>query len=197
MKSWLLSLCLFCAMIGSTMADEKKQMEETAIFAGGCFWCLEHDLKNIPGVLDVKSGYTGGHVVNPSYEQVSAQKTGHKEAVKVTYDPSKISYGELLENYWHNIDPFDSRGQFCDKGDSYKAVIFYTNEDQRTQAEESKKKLEAEFKQPIATEIVPAAPFYLAEEYHQEYSEKNPIRYKYYRFTCRRDKRLAEVWGKK
>ena len=184
-------------MIGSTMADEKKQMEETAIFAGGCFWCLEHDLKNIPGVLDVKSGYTGGHVVNPSYEQVSAQKTGHKEAVKVTYDPSKISYGELLENYWHNIDPFDSRGQFCDKGDSYKAVIFYTNEDQRTQAEESKKKLEAEFKQPIATEIVPAAPFYLAEEYHQEYSEKNPIRYKYYRFTCRRDKRLAEVWGKK
>lgn len=181
-----------------THADEslKSNSTDVAIFSGGCFWCVESAFDKLPGVISAVSGYTGGHTLNPTYEQVSGEKTGHKEAVQVTFDPTKITYDELLETYWHNIDPFDATGQFCDKGDSYKAFIFYTNETQKKKAKESKKKHETELKQPIVTEIVGATTFYPAEEYHQKYYEKNPIRYKFYRYSCGRDARLNKVWGK-
>ena len=158
-----------------THADEslKSNSTDVAIFSGGCFWCVESAFDKLPGVISAVSGYTGGHTLNPTYEQVSGEKTGHKEAVQVTFDPTKITYDELLETYWHNIDPFDATGQFCDKGDSYKAFIFYTNETQKKKAKESKKKHETELKQPIVTEIVGATTFYPAEEYHQKYYEKN------------------------
>jgi peptide-methionine (S)-S-oxide reductase len=181
-----------------TKADEplKTHSTEKAIFSGGCFWCVETAFEELPGVISVVSGYTGGHTPNPTYEQVSGEGTGHKESVEVTFDPTKITYDDLLGIYWHNIDPFDSEGQFCDKGDSYKAVIFYTNEAQKKKAEDSKKKVETQLKKPISTEIVAATRFYPAEEYHQKYAEKNPIRYKFYRYSCGRDARLKEVWGK-
>ncbi len=181
-----------------THADKplKGSPVEVAIFSGGCFWCVETAFNDLPGVTSVVSGYTGGHVQNPTYELVSGEKTGHKESVQVTFDPRKISYDQLLEIYWKNIDPFDSEGQFCDKGDSYKAIIFYTNEIQKKKAEDSKKKAEEQLKKTIVTEIVAASTFYPAEEYHQKYAEKNPIRYKFYRFSCGRDKRLHEIWEK-
>ncbi|HUX79880.1 MAG TPA: peptide-methionine (S)-S-oxide reductase MsrA [Alphaproteobacteria bacterium] len=181
-----------------THADKpvKSHSTEKAIFSGGCFWCVEVAFEGLPGVSSVVSGYTGGHTKNPTYEQVSGEGTGHKESVEVTFDPSKITYDELLETYWKNIDPFDAAGQFCDKGDSYKAFIFYTNETQKKKAEESKKKVEALLKKPVVTEIEAASTFYPAEEYHQKYAQKNPIRYKFYRYSCGRDKRLQQVWGK-
>lgn len=169
---------------------------ETAIFAGGCFWCLEHDLAQIDGVTEAVSGYTGGKTENPTYEDVSHKNTGHKESVKVTFDPKIISYAELLKRYWRNVDPFDDHGQFCDKGDSYKAVIFYGNAEQKAEAEASKVLVEKELGKKVVTEIVAASPFYRAEEYHQDYARKNPIRYKYYRYRCGRDQRLNEVWGR-
>ena len=170
---------------------------ETAIFSGGCFWCEEEVFEDLSGVISVVSGYTGGHTKNPTYEDVSSEKTGHKESVQVTFDPAKITYDQLLEKYWHNIDPLDAEGQFCDIGDSYKAVIFYTNSAQKEKAEASKKKFSAQLHKPIVTEIQPASTFYPAEEYHQEYAKKNPLRYKFYRYSCGRDKRLSEIWGKK
>lgn len=200
MKFWI-QIITFLGFIGGsamTLADQlsSPSSQEIAIFAGGCFWCEEEVFRELPGVFSVISGYTGGHVENPNYEQVSAGGTGHKESVQVTFDPAKISYDQLLEAYWHNIDLFDGEGQFCDKGDSYKAVIFTTNPTQKQKAEASKKVLEAQFGRPIATEILPASRFYPAEEYHQKYAQKNPLRYKFYRYRCGRDKRLAEIWGK-
>lgn len=169
----------------------------TAVFAGGCFWCEEAAFEGLPGVISVTSGYTGGHAKNPTYEEVSAGGTGHAESVEVLYDPSKTSYEKLLDVFWHNIDPFQKDGQFCDHGTQYRSAIFYKDEAQRTAAEESKRKLEEapRFKGKIATEIVPAGPFYRAEEYHQQYSRKNPLRYRVYRLGCGRDARLKEVWG--
>jgi len=178
-------------------ADSAPEETATAIFAGGCFWCMEHPFDELDGVISTTSGYTGGHVANPTYHQVSAGTTGHAEAVQVVYDPAKVGYDKLLEVFWHNVDPLDAGGQFCDRGSQYRTGIFYTTEEQRRLAEASKKALEdsGRLPVPIVTEIVEAGPFYPAEDYHQDYYKTNPVRYKFYRFTCGRDQRLEEVWG--
>jgi len=177
--------------------DSHSSSTEVAIFSGGCFWCEEEVFADLPGVISVISGYTGGHTPPPTYDSVSAGGTGHKESVQVTFDPTKITYEQLLDAFWYNIDPFDPNGQFCDKGDSYKAVIFYTNNNQKQKAEMSKKKLEAMFNKAVLTEIRVASPFYPAEDYHQKYAKKNPIQYKCYRYSSGRDKGLEEIWGRK
>jgi peptide-methionine (S)-S-oxide reductase len=169
----------------------------TATFAGGCFWCVEADFDKVPGVLSTTSGYTGGNTVNPTYQQVSAGGTGHAESVEVVYDPSKVSYEMLLNKFWHSIDPLVKDQQFCDHGNQYRTAIFFHDDEQRRLAEDTKKKIEAQLKQPVYTEITAAGPFYKAEDYHQDYYLKNPLRYKFYRFNCGRDQRLEEIWGKK
>ncbi|MGZ3808684.1 MAG: peptide-methionine (S)-S-oxide reductase MsrA [Bacteriovorax sp.] len=163
---------------------------DTAIFAGGCFWCMQppFDALKSSGVLSTRVGYTGGTTENPTYKETSEGKSGHREAIEIVYDSQKISYKKLLEVFWKNIDPFDPQGQFCDKGIQYSSAIFYTTEEQRKEAEASRPKGKVE------TLILPAKKFYPAEEYHQSYYTKNPIRYKFYRFNCGRDKRLKEVW---
>jgi len=171
---------------------------DTAIFAGGCFWCTQADFNKVPGVIKTTAGYTGGDVASPTYEQVSADGTGHYEAVEVVYDPNQITYQQLLNAFWHSIDPLDANGQFCDKGDQYRAVIFYRNAEQKKLAEESKNQLiKSKLFSHIATQILPAKTFYPAEEYHQQYYKKNPVRYRFYRYTCGRDQRLKKVWGGK
>ena len=171
---------------------------EKAILAGGCFWCMEADFEKLDGVTDVISGFTGGTLKNPTY---SGNHKGHYEAVEITYDTSKISYKELLEYYWVNIDPFDDKGQFCDKGPSYLSAIFVANEEEKKIAEESKRKIEEQFPdRKIVTPILNASTFYPikgAESYHQDYYKKSPFRYKAYRWNCGRDKRLKEIWGDK
>lgn len=168
-----------------------------ATFAGGCFWCMEPAFDKLDGVTAVVAGYTGGTTKNPSYEQVSAGRTGHAESVEITYDPARITYERLLDVFWHNVDPLTPNRQFCDTGTQYRSAIFYHDENQRRLAEESEAALEAakRFAKPIVTEIVPASTFYPAEEYHQHYYVKNPLRYKYYRYGCGRDQRLLELWG--
>ena len=180
--------------INATMAATNL---EKATFAGGCFWCMEHPFDQLSGVISVTSGYTGGHKKNPTYEEVSAGGTGHAESVQVVYDPAKVTYEKLLNVFWHNIDPTTKDRQFCDAGNQYRSAIFYHNEEQHQLALQSKAQLEKNktFKEPIVTEIVKATEFYPAEEYHQHYYKKNPIRYKYYRTSCGRDKRLKELWG--
>lgn len=170
---------------------------EKATFAGGCFWCMEPPFDKIPGVTAVTSGYTGGSVKEPTYEQVSSGSTGHAEAVRIIYDPAKVSYGKLLDVFWRNIDPTVKDRQFCDVGNQYRSAIFYHTEEQRREAMESREKLEKKkiIREPLVTEITQAGPFYAAEEYHQEYYKKNPIRYRYYRTACGRDSRLRELWG--
>ncbi|OGQ51402.1 MAG: peptide-methionine (S)-S-oxide reductase [Deltaproteobacteria bacterium RIFCSPLOWO2_02_FULL_53_8] len=170
----------------------------TAIFAGGCFWCVESDFEKLPGVLAAESGYIGGQTANPTYEQVSAGNTGHTEAVRITYDPSKIGYPALLDYFWRNIDPTVKNRQFCDVGNQYRSAIFYESDAQRKLIEASKAALlkSGQIKE-IHTEIVPSAKFYPAEDYHQDYYKKNPIRYKFYRTNCGRDQRLAGIWGSK
>ena len=179
-----------------TMHNEPQNTKE-AYFAGGCFWCTEADFEKVDGVIDAISGYTGGHVANPTYEQVSAGGTGHVEAVKVIYDPAKVSYEQLLQYFWMHIDPTDAGGQFVDRGPQYRSVIFYSDEQEHRLAEASKKKLaeSGRFDKPIVTEILPLGPFYPAEEYHQDYYKKNPIRYRYYRYRSGRDQYLKKVWG--
>lgn len=169
----------------------------TAVFAGGCFWCTESDFEKVDGVIDAISGYTGGHVKNPSYYQVSAGGTGHLESVKVIYDPSKVSYEQLLDYFWRHVDPTDPGGQFVDRGSQYRSAIFYANETQKRLAEKSKRQLEAsgKFNKPIVTEILPLGKFYPAEDYHQDYYKKNPIRYHYYRYGSGRDQFLKKTWG--
>lgn len=167
----------------------------TATFAGGCFWCMEPPFDKLPGVRSTTSGYTGGHVPNPTYEAVSGGTTGHIEAVQVVYDPAQVTYGQLLDVFWRNVDPLSPDGQFCDRGPTYQSAIFYHDEDQRRQAEDSKQKLDGQFAQPIVTKLLPAAPFYPAEAYHQDYYQKNPIRYTFYRSRCGRDARLTALWG--
>ena len=171
---------------------------ETAIFAGGCFWCVEEAFEKVPGVSSVVSGYIGGTVANPTYEQVAAKSTGHAEAVEVTYDPTKVSYAQLVDWFWRNIDPVDAYGQFCDKGSPYRSGIHYRGPEQQRIAEASKAAIEASgrFKQKIATEIVPAKTFYPAEDYHQDYYKKNSNRYQYYKYACGRAERLEQLWGK-
>lgn len=169
----------------------------TAIFAGGCFWCMEPPFDALPGVISTTSGYTSGHTVDPTYAEVSAGKTGHTEAMKIVYDPSKVSYEKLLYVFWRNHDPLTANAQFCDKGSQYRAGIYFGSEQEKKSAEASKAELEksGRFKSPITTEIVPQTAFYPAEDYHQDYYRKNPIRYKIYRTGCGRDGRLNEVWG--
>ncbi len=170
---------------------------KVATFAGGCFWCMEPSFDKTDGVVDTVVGYTGGRTENPTYKEVSHGKTGHFEAIRVTYDPTKISYAKLLEVFWRNVDPTDGGGQFCDRGDSYKTAIFVHDSEQRQAAERSKAKLgsSAALPSPIVTPIIKAPPWWNAEDYHQDYYQKNPIRYRYYRTGCGRDKRLKELWG--
>ncbi len=169
----------------------------SAIFAGGCFWCEETAFEGVPGVLAVTSGYTGGREKNPTYEQVSSGTTGHAESVEVLYDPSKTTYEKLLEIFWHNVDPLQASAQFCDHGSQYRSAIFYRDDAQKKAAEESKRKLEEQprFQGKIVTQIVAATAFYPAEEYHQDFYKKSPVRYHSYRIGCGRDARLKELWG--
>jgi len=169
-----------------------------ATFAGGCFWCVEEAFEKVPGVMSVVSGYTGGSLPNPTYEQVSKETTGHAEAVRVVYDPAKVSYEQLVDWFWRNIDPTQAGGQFCDRGSSYRSAMFVHDEAQMKVAEETKRALEASgrLKQPIVTEIVAAGAFYEAEDYHQDYYKKNPNRYRFYKFSCGRVQRLEQIWGK-
>jgi peptide-methionine (S)-S-oxide reductase len=188
------------AATGSAQQEAKTTAtagQALATFAGGCFWCMEPPYDKLDGVLATTSGYTGGTKVDPTYQEVSAGGTGHAEAVQVTYDPAKVSYEQLLEVFWHNVDPVDGGGQFCDRGDQYRTAIFVHDAEQRRLAEASKEALESSGRlaQPVVTEIVEAAAFYPAEDYHQDYYEKNPVRYKFYRWNCGRDARLAELWG--
>ena len=171
---------------------------DSAIFAGGCFWCMEPPFDALAGVVSTTSGYAGGSVANPTYEQVSAGGTGHTEVVQVVYDPAKVSYERLLDVFWHNVDPLTPNAQFCDKGSQYRTAIFHRGAEQRRLAEASKRALEqsGRFDQPIVTEIGEAGAFYPAEEYHQDYYKKNPARYKFYRWSCGRDRRLQALWGK-
>jgi peptide-methionine (S)-S-oxide reductase len=181
----------------ATAAPAAPPPNEVAVFAGGCFWCEESAFEDLPGVVSAVSGYAGGATVNPTYEQVSTGRTGHAESAQVTYDPSKITYEKLLDVYWHNIDPTQKDGQFCDHGSQYRTVIFYANEAQKAAAVASKAKLEQEprFKGRIATEIVPLTKFYPAEDYHQDYCKVNPIRYTAYYKGCGREARLKQIWG--
>ncbi|MGA8752153.1 peptide-methionine (S)-S-oxide reductase MsrA [Candidatus Deferrimicrobium sp.] len=198
MKTFLLGLlALPLTLIAAGTVKAAGNLEK-ATFAGGCFWCMEHPFDALPGVLSVTSGYTGGQKKNPTYQEVSAGGTGHAEAVQIVYDPSKITYGKLLDVFWHNIDPTTVDRQFCDSGHQYRSAIFYHTEEQRKEALQSKAELEKTkpFKEPVVTGIDPAGVFYPAEEYHQHYYKKNPIRYWYYRNGCGRDQRLKELWGK-
>lgn len=171
------------------------EARETAVFAGGCFWCLEADFEKTPGVLEAVSGYMGGASENPTYERVSSGETGHAEVVRVTYDPAVLSYEGLLEVFWRNVDPLTAGAQFCDRGSQYRSAIFPLDGPQKRLAEASKARVASRFKSPIATEIVPASAFYPAEGYHQDYYKKNPVRYRIYRASCGRDRRLKELWG--
>jgi peptide-methionine (S)-S-oxide reductase len=168
----------------------------SAVFAGGCFWCTESDFDHIPGVVSTTSGYAGGKLANPSYEQVSAGGTGHIESVRVVYDPAKVSYQTLVARFFRTVDPLDSGGQFCDRGDQYRTAIFVANAAERRVAEATRARAAALLKKPAATLILPAGRFYPAEGYHQDYYRKNPVRYKYYRWRCGREARLAQLWGK-
>jgi peptide-methionine (S)-S-oxide reductase len=197
LKGWITaaSLGLLSLLLLATPAGAAGQTQAT--FAGGCFWCMEHPFDEIPGVLDTTSGYTGGTVANPSYYQVSNGDTGHVEAVQVTYDPEQVSYETLLETFWHNVDPLDEGGQFCDRGSQYQSAIFYHSDEQQEAAIAAKQALDdtQQFDRPIVTPIVPAATFYAAEDYHQNYYQTHPVRYRIYRFGCGRDQRLTKLWG--
>jgi peptide-methionine (S)-S-oxide reductase len=196
MRRLALLLSLLLLLLGP--ATQALAATEEAVLAGGCFWCLEHDLEKLPGVLDVVSGYSGGSLERPSYRQVSAGGTGHQEAVRVRFDTEKIRYATLLRAYWRNIDPFDGRGQFCDKGDSYRPVIFTTNAQQVVEARNSAVAAARELGRPVSAlkvAIKPLNRFWPAETYHQNYAERNALKYSYYRFACGRDRRLDQVWG--
>jgi peptide methionine sulfoxide reductase msrA/msrB len=208
-KLFLLVTTLFFITLGCQRADRvqqsiagdkpKEEMNlQNATFAGGCFWCTEADFEKLPGVVKVISGYAGGHKENPTYEEVSSGTTGYVEAIQVYYDPTKVTYEELLNYFWRHIDPTDPGGQFVDRGPQYRSVIFYQNEDQKELAEKSKEALEksGKFSKPIVTEIVKFTSFYEAEEYHQDYYKKHPLRYKFYRYGSGRDQFLEKVWEK-
>ena len=201
MKTWSLPLiaCAFAIAASAASSAHAAPPATTAkaTFAGGCFWCVESDFDKVPGVIATTSGYTGGSVANPSYEQVSGKHTGHAEAVQVLYDPAKVSYETLLQKYWHSIDPTTKDRQFCDVGNPYRTAIFVHDAAQEAAAKASLLALEKNkpFKEPIVTTVETAGPFYPAEDYHQDYYIKNPVRYNYYRFACGRDARVKELWG--
>ena len=199
---FLAVLFLGSIWVGRGMSAEEKAAAPNAhlakaTFAGGCFWCMEPPFDRLPGVVSTTSGYTGGQKVDPTYEEVSSGGTGHAESVEVLYDPAKVSYETLLDVFWHNVDPTVRNRQFCDVGEQYRTAIFTHDETQKRLAEQSKAALEKSkpFKEAIVTEIVPAGRFYRAEEYHQDYYKKNPVRYKFYRYNCGRDQRLKDLWG--
>ncbi|HEX6899510.1 MAG TPA: peptide-methionine (S)-S-oxide reductase MsrA [Thermoanaerobaculia bacterium] len=202
-RAALLIVAIFAvALSGWTLGDaqEKKPAPAAgklakATFAGGCFWCMEGPFDKLDGVVSSTSGYTGGQKKNPTYEEVSSGGTGHAESVEIVYDPAKVSYQKLLDTFWHNIDPLVKDRQFCDAGTQYRSAIFYRTEEERRLAEASKAAVQKRFKEPVQTQIVQAGPFYPAEEYHQDYYVKNPVRYKLYRNGCGRDRRLEQLWG--
>ena len=192
----LLSIVLGVVLLSSS--DSVLAEEQSAVLAGGCFWCMESDLEKLPGVISVESGYSGGNVSEPTYQQVSAETTGHQEVVEVLFDPEKISYPRLLQSYWRNVDPLDGGGQFCDRGDSYRPVIFTSGAQQASEALASQTAVAGELKvseSALKVEIKPLEKFWPAEDYHQNFAELNSVKYKYYRWACGRDKRLDEVWG--
>ncbi|MEE4304519.1 MAG: peptide-methionine (S)-S-oxide reductase MsrA [Wenzhouxiangella sp.] len=195
LRSALALAALGLALASSLAAAQSEEGLERATFAGGCFWCMEPPYDKIDGVIETISGFSGGHVVDPSYEQVTRGGTGHLEVVQVVYDPEKVGYETLLDVYWRNVDPFDGGGQFCDRGESYRPAIFVQGEEQERLARQSLRDLQARFEQAIEVTIEPFEAFYAAEDYHQNYYDENPIRYKYYRWRCGRDDRLEEVWG--
>jgi peptide-methionine (S)-S-oxide reductase len=183
--------------VQSTSRAATDATPSKAYFAGGCFWCMEEAFEKVEGVLSATSGYMGGKVANPSYEEVSAGRTGHAESVEVVYDPSRVSYQKLLEAFWHNVDPLTPNAQFCDHGSQYRSAIFYQTDEEKRTSEASKQALEQSkrFTEPIVTQIVQASQFYPAEEYHQDFYKKNPIRYKFYKYNCGRAQRLETLWG--
>ena len=189
------ALLLALAMLAGPVAAQTATAKAT--FAGGCFWCVEADFDKVPGVISTTSGYTGGRLANPTYEQVAAKLTGHAEAVEIVYDPARVSYEQLLQHFWRNIDPTTKDRQFCDVGSPYRTAIFAHGEAQMKAALASRAALEKTkpFKEPLVTEIVAAGPFYAAEDGHQDYYRKNPLRYKFYRTNCGRDARLKQLWG--
>ena len=187
----LLALGIAALVVSGAAAQDLQQ----ATFAGGCFWCMEKPFDNIDGVVSTISGYTGGHVVNPTYQQVTAGRTGHLEAIQITYDPAKVSYEELLYVYWRNVDPLDGGGQFCDRGESYTAAIFYRTDEELSLALQSREKVAEILGRDIEVTVREFDAYYDAEEYHQDYYIKNPIRYAWYRNGCGRDRRLSEVWA--
>ncbi|MGB2929178.1 MAG: peptide-methionine (S)-S-oxide reductase MsrA, partial [Desulfobacterales bacterium] len=199
-----LTMVLFCVYQAISMDKkidesvmELSENTRTAVFAGGCFWCTESDFEKVTGVIEVLSGYTGGHDDHPTYKEVSAGRTGHMEAVQVIYDPTRITYEELLDVFWRHVDPTDPGGQFVDRGSQYRSAIFYADEKERQLAEASKKRLanSGPFTKPIVTDILPLGTFYKAEDYHQDYHKKNPLRYKWYRSGSGRDKFLKKTWA--
>ncbi len=196
---WVMLAVTLPVIVALSATAQQIEVPKNAVatFAGGCFWCVEADFDKVAGVISTTSGYTGGRTANPSYEEVSRGGTGHTEAVEIVFEPAKVDFVKLLDVFWHNIDPLAKNRQFCDHGDQYRSAIFYHDDKQRSLAEASKAAVQARFKQPIQTEIAAAGPFYKAEEYHQDYYVKNPIRYKIYRFNCGRDARLEELWGRK
>ncbi|MGB5179128.1 MAG: peptide-methionine (S)-S-oxide reductase MsrA [Gammaproteobacteria bacterium] len=196
---WLALLLLGCVAVSSNVSsDTDKTQHQTATFAGGCFWCMEPPFDKLDGVISTTSGYIGGNSKDPTYKEVSRGGTGHAEAVQIVYDPARISYDELLNEFWHNIDPTNANGQFCDWGSQYRSEIYYHNAEQERLAKQSKAALidQKSFDAPVVTGITEASTFYPAEDYHQDYYLKNPVRYKFYRYGCGRDKRLEELWGK-
>jgi peptide-methionine (S)-S-oxide reductase len=195
LKSLIPAIALLAAWSCAGPASASDTGPAIATFAGGCFWCMEPPFEKLDGVVSVTSGYTGGHTVNPTYEEVSAGGTGHAESVEIKYDPARISYQQLLDVFWVNHDPTTNTGQFCDHGNQYRPAIFYHDAEQKRLAEASRQKIEDTHPFPVLTEITPATEFYPAEEYHQGYYKKNPLRYKFYRYTCGRDARLKELWG--
>ncbi len=196
MKKILTRIILACSVLQLLIACplQVSAQSEEAIFAGGCFWCLEHDLEKLKGVVSAESGYSGGDLANPTYQNHS----GHQEVVKVTFDSDVISYKDLLKQYWFNIDPFDNKGQFCDRGDSYKPVIFTSNKEQERAAKDSQENISVGLNVPLdelKVDIIDSKAFWIAENYHQDFADKNPIKYNFYRTSCGRDNRLKKVWG--
>jgi peptide-methionine (S)-S-oxide reductase len=200
MKRWLLALCaIVLGAAASSGTPGNAGPQAVAVLAGGCFWCVEHDFRELPGVLDAVSGYAGGSRPNPTYENYhdtdATFPVPHVEVAKITYDPAKVSYDQLLDYYFRHIDPTDGGGQFCDRGPAYRPVIFVMTAEERRAAETKKADVAKLIKLPVAVEILDAAKFWPAEDYHQDYAEKNPLRYNYYRWNCGRDRRIEEVWS--
>jgi methionine-S-sulfoxide reductase len=196
-RGWLAACMLVAGMAAAVAQGAPAQKSEVATFAGGCFWCVESDFDKVDGVLSTVSGFMGGKTPNPTYKQVSAGGTGHAEVVQITYDPAKVSYQRLLDVFWRTVDPLDAGGQFCDRGDEYRTEVFTHSPEQQRLAEASKAALDASGRlgKKIVTAITPASQFTAAEEYHQDYYKKNPLQYRYYRFSCGRDARVKQVWG--